>query len=113
MQTEPVRMNDHCQPKKTEVQSHSGTSGTSSQSTPGSGRGQLAHLSWDVHHSEVMLYRAPKRVPPNPLDMFIRANMRPRTSSSKRSATMLFATGSNPARQAPLSPRRRYIIGPH
>merc|ERR1719277_2053381 len=56
-----------------------------------------------------MLYKAPKRVPPNPLDMFMRANIRPRTSSSNRSATMLFATGSKPARQAPLSPRKNNI----
>merc|ERR1719189_2081099 len=56
-----------------------------------------------------MLYKAPKRVPPKPLDMFMRANIRPRTSSSNRSATMLFATGSKPARQAPLSPRKSII----
>jgi len=46
-----------------------------------------------------------------PLDMFIRANIRPRTSSSNRSATMLLATGSSPAKQAPLSPRRIIMPG--
>merc|ERR1712045_192322 len=107
MTTTPVAMKEYCQPKyPVHLQSVSVLSAHSS-----SGSGQLSYLPSAVHHSEVMLYKAPKRVAPSPLDMFIRVNIRPRTSSSNRSATMLFATGSNPARQAPLSPRR--IIMPH